>query len=361
MPQEGQTETGDHEVVLGVDTHKDVHVAVVLTTLGVLLAGRDFPTTKSGYRDMVMWARSYGPLRLAGVEGTGSYGAGLTRLLRAAGVHVIEVNRPDRSVRRRRGKSDAVDAEAAARAVLAGDATALPKTADGLVEAMRIFKTAKDSAVKARVQAINQLKAIVVTAEPALREALALLNTSRLVARCCQLDVDAQDAVTAASLYTLRQLARRIQHLETEIRDLQHRIAGAVQSTAPELLRISGVGPDTAATLLIAAGDNPGRLASEASFAALCGVSPVEASSGKTQRRRLNRGGHRQANAALYRAVLIGLRWNPRTRDYMQRRTAEGLSKREIIRCLKRYLARAIYRIIIASMTPTTPPQPSTA
>jgi transposase len=359
MPQDRVNGPGDREVVLGVDTHRDVHVAVILTAVGERLAEHAFPTTRAGYQEILAWARSHGVVRRAGVESTGSYGLALSRLLRLAGVHVIEVNRPDRAARRKRGKSDAVDAEAAARAVLAGDATALPKTADGPVEIMRILKVAKDSAVKARVQAVNQLKALLVNAEPALREELAPLSTARLVARCSELDTDAADAVTAATLHTLRQLARRIQYLATEIRSFEDRITAAVTSTAPQLLDISGISPDTAATLLIAAGDNPNRLASEASFAALCAVSPVEASSGKTQRRRLNRGGHRQANAALYRAVLIGLRWNPKTRDYLQRRTTEGLSKREIIRCLKRYLARTVYRIIIASLN--TAPQLSPA
>ena len=355
VPPVGPANSSDGQVVLGVDTHKDVHVAVVLSILGVRLAAREFPTTRTGYRAMLTWARSHGPLRRTGVEGTGSYGAALTRLLRAEGVQVTEVNRPDRSARRRRGKSDVVDAESAARAVLAEDATAVPKSGEGPVEAMRILKTAKDSAVKARVQAINQLKAVLVSADPALREALNPLCTSQLIARCAELTTGAGDSrhddVSAATVHTLRHLARRVHYLEAEIHDLRRRIAAAVESAAPQLLEVSGIGPDAAATLLIAAGDNPERLTGEASFAALCGVSPVEASSGKTQRRRLNRGGHRQANAALYRAVLIGLRWNPQTREYARRRTAEGRTKREIIRCLKRYLARTVYRIIIAAGT----------
>ena len=350
-PQSHNSDVHDLDVILGVDTHKDIHVAVVLTALGGVLAGREFPTTRSGYHAMLVWARSFGSLQRAGVEGTGSYGAALTRLLRADGVEVIEVNRPDRSTRRRRGKSDAVDAEAAARAVLAGDATATPKSADGSVEIMRILKIAKDSAVKARVQAINQLKAILVNADPALREDLAPLSTRRLVARCADLNTDTHDDVVAATRHVLRQLARRIQYLATEIHDLEKRITHAIRATAPQLLEISGIGPDTAAALLIAAGDNPERLATEASFAALCGVSPVEASSGKTKRRRLNRGGNRQANAALYRMVITRLRWDEATKDYSRRRSADGLSKREIIRCLKRYLARTIYRVITSAST----------
>lgn len=334
------------QIVLGVDTHNDFHAAAVITDLGVMVDGRMFPTTAAGYRQLIDWAQSLGSLVKAGVEGTGSYGAAIARALKTAEVDVIEVNRPDRAARRRRGKSDLADAEAAARAVLAGNATARPKAADGVVESMRVLKIAKDSAVKARVQAVNQLRAILVNAEPQLREELASLGPTALIKRCGGLDPDRQTGVVAVVMYALRQLARRVQYLAEEIRDLQRRLTAMIQATAPELLQLSGIGPDSAAVLLIAAGDNPDRLRSEASFAALCGVSPVQASSGKIQRHRLNRGGNRQANAALFRAVLTGLRWNPRTRDYMTRRTTEGLSKLEIIRCLKRYLARLIYRII---------------
>lgn len=337
------------EVVLGVDTHKDVHVAVVLSSTGVLLETRSFPTTAAGYQQMIAWACSFAPLKVAGVEGTGSYGAGLTRALRAANVHVIEVNRPDRAARRRRGKTDAVDAESAARAVLSGEAAALAKTADGPVEDIRVLKVAKDSAVKARVQAINQLKAILVSSDPALREQLSALNTRLLVQRCA----DLEGAGSATVIYVLQLLARRIQALASEITELQQRIKTAVTATAPQLMEVTGIGPDAAATLLVTAGDNPHRLSTEAAFAALCGVSPVEASSGKTHRLRLNRGGDRQANAALFRAVLIRLRWHHPTRNYLQRRTTEGRTKREVIRCLKRYLARTIYKIIIASRCPS--------
>lgn len=335
-------------VVVGVDTHQQVHVAAVMTTLGLLLGSASFPATAAGYRDLITWARSWGGVLRAGVEGTGSYGAGLSRALRAEDIDVLEVNRPDRAMRRRRGKSDPVDAEAAARAVLTGEATATPKSADGPVEAMRVLKLAKDSATKARVQAINQLKAVLVNAEPGLREELEPLNMTRLIARCAGLDAGSHGGLAGAVVHTLRHLAHRVQHLGAEIDDLRQRITATVERAAPRLLQVRGIGPDSAATLLVAAGDNPERLSNEASFAALCGVSPVRASSGKTHRHRLNRGGHRQANAALYRAILTQLRWDERTRNYLQRRISEGLSKREIIRCLKRYLARTIYKIITA-------------
>jgi transposase len=239
-------------------------------------------------------------------------------------VAVLEVNRPDRATRRRRGKSDPVDAEAAARAVLAGQAGLTPKTGDGPAEILRVFKLARDSAVKARTQAINQLKAVLVCADPALRESLSGLGQATLIRRCAQLpDPDAGQETTAAVIHTLRLLARRVAQLSAEARDLQRRMTSVIGAHAPQLLDRVGVGPDNAAALLIAAGDNPDRLTSDASFAALCGVSPLEASSGKTLRRRLNRGGNRQANAALYRIALTRLRHDPRTRAYLNRRTTD--------------------------------------
>jgi transposase len=347
--------TDSQEIVLGVDTHKDLHVAAVITILGVLLGSRSFPATAAGYQQMLAWATGFGVLRQAGVEGTGSYGAALTRCLHAAGVTVMEVNQPDKAHRRRRGKTDTIDAEAAARAVISGRASALAKAADGPVAMLRMFKLAKASAIKSRAQAINQLKAVIVSAEPTLREALAGLSNAKLIRACTELAPDSPADPSTAASYTLRLLARRIQHLTGEIDDLTLRITDAITTCVPTLLQCYGVGPDTAAALLITAGDNPERLHSEASFAALCGVSPLEASSGKTQRRRLNRGGDRQANSALYTITLARLRWDTRTRDYIQRRTTEGKTPREAIRCLKRYIAREIYQHITKP-----PPHPST-
>lgn len=335
------------EVVLGVDTHKDFHAAAVVTTTGALLDGRTFPTTREGYRLLLSWARSFGQLQRAGVECTGSYGAALTRYLLGEGISVTEVNQPDKAVRRRRGKTDAIDAAAAAHAVLSGRATAAAKTTDGPVETVRLFKMAKASAVKSRSQAINQLKAILVAADPPLRESLAGLSNPKLIRHCSELSHGEGTDPEAAARHTLRLLARRILHLTEEISDLTRRITTAIGVCAPKLLDIYGVGPDTAAALLTAAGDNPLRMGSEASFAALCGASPVEASSGKTQRRRLNRGGDRQANSALYTIVLARMRWDTRTRAYVERRVTEGKTRREAIRCLKRYVAREIYQTIV--------------
>jgi transposase len=335
------------DIVIGVDTHKDIHVAVVLTAAGVLLGNGKFPTTAAGYRELLAWARSHGELRRAGVECTSSYGAGLTRYLLSEAVTVIEVGFPDKAARRRRGKSDVVDAESAARAVLSGDAQAIAKTTDGPVEMIRMFKLAKSSAVKARTQAINQLKAVLVNADSVLRESMAGLGPQTLLRRCRALttDGDPTDTITAAA-HTLRVLASRILALTDEINDLNRLLNSVISRCYPQLLERTGIGPDNAATLLITAGDNPDRLHREGSFAALCGVSPVEASSGKSQRRRLNRGGDRQANAALYRIVLSRLHTDPATRAYRDRRITEGKTKREIMRCLKRYVAREVYNLL---------------
>jgi len=347
-----QTEPDRHnadvEVVLGVDTHRDVHVAAVLTALGALLATAAFPTTAVGYRQLLAWARGFGVLHQAGVECTGSYGAALTRALHAEGIQVVEVNQPDRGNRRRKGKTDTIDAEAAARAVITGRATAIAKTSDGPVEAMRLLKLARDSAINASTKAINQLKSVLVGANPQLRETLTGLGPMTLIRHCAQLpDVDPAAApADQAAVYTLQILARRVLTLKAEAYELEKRIRTQIRAQAPALLERVGVGPDSAAALLITAGDNPDRVQAEASYAALCGVSPVEASSGNTQRRRLNRGGDRQANAALYRIVQSRLRFDERTQQYLQRRLQEGKTRKETIRCLKRYVAREIFSLL---------------
>ncbi len=282
-----------------------------------------------------------------------------SRHLSSEAVTVIEVNRADRGDRRRRGKTDTIDAETAARAVLSGRATAIAKSGDGQVEMVRMFKLVKASAIKSRGQAINQLKAILVGTDPALRDSMTGLSNPALFRRCAELDHSDPTDTPGAAAFTLRLLARRILELSSEIDELNARIATTIEARAPQLLQRYGVGPDTAAALLLAAGDNPERLHSEASFAALCGVSPIEASSGKTHRRRLNRGGDRQANSALYTITIARLRWDKRTQDYVARRVAEGKTRREAIRCLKRYIAREIYRDL--TITRTTPPTAQTA
>lgn len=344
----------DDRITIGVDTHQDTHVAVALDQNGARLDQLSIPTTTSGYQQLERWAAGLGRVTTFGVESTSSYGAGLTRFLLEREHRVVEVNRPDRATRYRLGKTDAIDAETAARTVLAGVATATPKTGTGNVEMIRVLKTAKDSAVKACTQAINQVKALLITAPPPLRESLTGLTTGKLIDRCAALRPGELNSPTAATKHTLRLLARRILALRSEAKTLQTQINKLVTETAPELLNHFGVGPNSAATLLITAGDNPQRLHSEAAFAALCGTNPLPASSGKTNRHRLNRSGDRQANAALHRIIVVRLRWHQPTRDYLTRRLTEGKTKPEIIRCLKRYLAREIHTTLRPPTTTTT-------
>ena len=330
-------------VVVGVDTHRDQHVAVAINRQGVRLGELRAPTTVHGYEELERWSRGWGDIYAFGIEGTGSYGAGISRFLTGRGYSVIEVNRPDRSTRYRKGKSDPTDAEMAARAVLAGVADAIPKSGQGEVEMIRMIKTAKDSAVKARTQAINQMKALRITAPASLRETLDGLSAGDLVTRCKSFRIGQLRDPMSAAKYALRSLACRYHQLSEEIRNLKAELAQLIKTASPTLINIVGVGPDTAATLLTTAGSNPERLRSEAAFAALCGASPIPASSGKTNRHRLNRGGDRQANAALHRIVVVRLRCDHRTREYMRRRTGEGMSKIEVMRCLKRYVVREIF------------------
>ena len=344
-------------MVLGVDTHLDFHVAVVLDHLGRCLGESKVPTTVRGYRNLVRWAEGFGPVRCAGVEGTGSYGAGLTRHLKTAGIAVVGVERPKRRHLRRNGKSDPKDAEAAARAVLSGEAAGVPKSADGRVEMIRILRGARRSAVKARVQAANLLKAMLLTAPEGLRQRLSGLPTKELVTVAARFRPDAYpEDVKEATRLALRSVARRHQVLSEEIAALDVQLERLVAEAAPELVLLPGVGTNHAATLLVLAGDNPERLKSEASFASLCGVSPVEASSGKVVRHRLNRGGNRDANRALHMVCVVRMGSDRRTKRYLSRRTAEGKSKWEIMRCLKRYIAREIYRVLLSSTTAEPPP-----
>lgn len=330
----------------GVDTHGDVHVAAVLDPVGRIVATESFAATTAGYRSLLGWLRRHGELDRVGVEGTGSYGAGLTRHLAAQGVVVVEVNRPDRQTRRRRGKSDTTDAIAAARAALNGDATATPKAGDGIVEAIRSLQVARRSAVKARTQAGNQIRDLVVTAPDELRAQLKGLNTAKRVAVCARFRPGDYTDRGEGLRHALRHLACRHQVLATEIAELDKALAELTAQANPALVSARGVGHEVAAALLVTAGDNPDRMLTEAGFAALCGVSPIEASSGKTIRHRLNRGGDRRANNALWRIVMIRLQHDDRTKSYVERRTAEGLSIREIIRCLKRAVAREMFRLL---------------
>jgi transposase len=337
------------EVVLGVDTHLDLHVAVALNQLGRRLDSMSLPTTTRGYDKLLSWARGLGSVTYAGVEGTSSYGASLTRYLQAKGIEVLEVERPKRRHLHRNGKSDPIDAEAAARTVLSGEATGEPKSKDGPVEMIRTLRVARNSAIKAKTQAANQLKNLRVTAPDELQHRLHGLSTRRMVPVAARFRPGSEpEDVQSATKFAMRSIARRHQALSEEIAELNAQIDRLLAEVAPQLISLPFIGTDSAAMLLTVAGDNPERLKTEASFASLCGVSPVEASSGKVVRHRLNRGGDRDANSVLHMICVRRMGKDKRTQEYVARRTAEGKSKREIMRCLKRYIAREVYRVLVS-------------
>jgi transposase len=329
----------------GVDTHLDQHVAAALDSSGALLGVESFPATSAGYRDLHRWLGGFGEVVAVGVEGTGSYGIGLARFLHRSSVKVVEVDRPNRQVRRRHGKSDPLDAVEAARAALSGRANGVAKTSDGQVEAIRVLLVAKRSARAARTKALTQIRHLGFCAPDALRDQLRDIRVAALGARVASLRPRADsDVVTHATKVALQALGRRVLALEAELARLDALLEDLVATTAPQLLDLHGVGPDTAAILLVTAGDNVERIRTEAAWANLCGVAPLQASSGRTTRHRLNRGGNRQANHALWRIVITRMSSDPRTRTYVQRRLDEGLTKPEIIRVLKRYVARETWR-----------------
>jgi transposase len=341
--------TSPVEVVLGVDTHLDFHVAVVLDQLGRKLGALTVPTTERGYESLLEWARRLGPVGRAGLEGTGCYGAGLARYLRTQGVQVLEVERPRRRSRHK-GKSDPIDAEAAARAVLADEVAGTAKSGDGCVEMIRLLRAARRSAVKARTQAANQLRAFRLTAPEGLGCRLRGLSTRALVDAAIRFRPGSHlENPEETTRFAMRSVARRYRTLSEEIAELDAELGRLVAEVAPGLSALSGVGTEHAATLLAVVGDNPERLGSEASFANLCGVAPIPASSGKVLRHRLNRGGNRGANRALHLICVVRMRIDARTREYVERRTAEGKNRREIMRCLKRYIAREIYPILMSN------------
>lgn len=342
------------EVILGVDTHLDVHVGAVISHAGKLLGTRSVSTTMAGYEDMYRWALSFGGLKRAGIEGTGTYGAGLCRYLVEQEILVLEVNRPDRAKRRLQGKSDPTDAESAARSVLSGVSTAIPKQQSGACESMRIASIARRSAVKARTQAINQLRAILVSSPQNVREKLWKAKASDCVKACLRVRSLGDGVLLETMTITIKSLAKRWLALTAELQQLDKCLEALTSEYAVRLRSRFGVGPNTAAVLLSVAGDNPERLKSEAALAALCGVNPLPASSGKTVRHRLNRGGSRAANNALWTIAMVRMRSDPRTRVYVERRTNEGLSLKEIHRCLKRYIARELYPIILSDLRAVT-------
>jgi transposase len=338
------------EVYGGVDTHGRTHHAAAISAAGKVISDREFLATPAGYRELIAWLRQLGDVVTVGVEGTGSYGAGLARALSAEQITVVEVDRPDRRARRRKGKSDPLDALAAARAALSGEASGTPKTRSGPVEAIRTLRVARRGAIKARTAAFNQLHGLIVSAPADLRAGLTDLRAQQLVDHCVAYRVDERrlgEPMTATKA-ALRAIARRILALQDEIRLADHRLAPLTGATAPKTTAVFGVGPEIAGQMLVTAGDNPERLRSEAAFAHLCAAAPIPASSGRTDRHRLNRGGDRAANAALYMVVVTRMRRHQPTRAYVARRTAQGLSKTDIMRCLKRFVAREIYYAIRA-------------
>lgn len=334
-------------VVIGVDTHKHVHVAAVMDTIGGILATLTITTDNGGFKQLLEWAPGFGKVLAFGIEGTGSYGATLTSFLRRHGHKVVEAGRPDRRSRRANGKSDTLDAENAARSVLAGFATATPKSADGAVEMIRQLKIAHDSAVTDRSAAMVTMKAMLVHGSDELRRETSRKSQIMLARHLAALRPRTLASPDDALRHSLRSLARRWQQLDAEAKELSSMIAQLVVDTAPQLLEQFGIGVDTAAEILIVVGDNPERIRSEAAFAKLAGISPVPTGSGMTSgRHRVNHGGHRQLNAAIYRTVIVRMRFHEPTVAYVARRTTEGKSKREIIRCLKRYVIREVYHLI---------------
>ena len=330
-------------VIGGVDTHADtIHVALI-DEQGRPLSDREFPTTPAGYRAALAFLIGSGKLRVVGIEGTSSYGIGLTRAAQAAGIEVREVARPDRAQRRRQGKSDPLDAYEAARAVLSGRADAHGKT--GAIDPVRAMHNARRSAVKARQAAQVQIRAQLVTAPSPVREKYRSLKIARLIKTLASTRPGQHvDTECRGVMVALKLLAQRHQYLSGQIAELDEELRDLVADTAPQLLHVRGVGPAVAAQLLVTAGGNPERLRTEASFAALCGTAPVPASSGKTIRHRLSRGGDRRANHALHTIATVRMVHDPRTRDWVRHQRAAGRSNPEILRILKRALAREMFK-----------------
>jgi transposase len=335
--------------VIGVDTHRDTLAAAALTPVGGILAQATTSTTAQGYQQLLDFARVQVPgspaRRCWAIEGAGSYGAGLAAFLHTRGERVVEAARPKRPASRTGAKTDAIDAVRAAREALGHEHLALPRSR-GDREALRVLLTTRRHASVSRVAAINQLKALIVGAPDELRAELRGLTTRAQIARCAGLrDRPARSPEHRMTVRVLCTTAQRIQHLQAEIDELTGQLTTLVDAVAPWLTDLPGVGPVTAAQVLVS-WSYAGRLRSEAAFAALAGVSPIAASSGQVTRHRLNRSGDRQLNRALHTIVLARLRDDPQTRAYATRRVAEGKSPREIRRCLKRFIARQLFKLL---------------
>ena len=329
----------------GVDTHKDVHVAAVVDERGKILDTASFEVNAKGYGALQRWLEDFGTLVRVGVEGTGSYGAGLARHLQESGVEVVEVNRPNRQLRRQRGKSDTVDAESAARSALNGEATVVPKDHDDVVESIRVLRVAFCSARDTRTRLALQIRDLIVTAPAALRESMPAKTADR-VAHCAKFRPGNVRSPHEATRLALKTLSRRYQDLTHEMGDLTKLLDELTKEANPALRAAKGVGVDVASILLVAAGSNCHRLRNESAFAAMCGVSPLQASSGQTNRHRLNRSGNRQANNALWRIAMVRMTSDEETKTYLARRTAQGKTKRDVTRCLKRHIAREVFHLL---------------
>ena len=340
-------------VVVGVDTHQRTHTAAVIDTQHRRLGYREFEVSATGYRDLLEWAAGHGTITRVGVESTGSYGAGLTTHLLGSDLDVVEVNRPEKATRIKQGKSDPVDAYCAAEQVLTGRASGRPKARTGVVEAIRAVKVPRDAAVKNRTAAFSQLRDLITTAPTTIHDDLIALTGRQRVAKALLMRPDPARVAEPvhATRHALRAVARRITGLDKEIKDADKILAKLTKTAAPTLLAMRQVGTQSAAQFLITGGQNIDRMTNEATFAKLTGVAPLPASSGKTTRHRLNRGGDRQANSALYMVVIGRMNNHPETQAYVERRRAQGMSNPEIIRCLKRHLARHIYRALKADLT----------
>jgi len=345
------------QIIIGVDTHKSNHIAVAISHQGARLGTMTIPTTRQGYRDLEAWASELGKIKAFGIEGTGSYGAALSRDLLVKGHTVLDVMRPNRQLRYLHGKSDSLDAESAARSVLNGQTSALAKTQTGSSEMIRHIKIARDSAVKAKSQAMITIKTLIINAPAELRDTLdQIKGPISLIRHIAALRPGEITSSTASAKASMRAIARRWLSLREEIQAHEVELERMACEKAPELMKSHGISTQTVAEMLILVGDNPERIKSEAALAKLCGVCPIPASSGKTNRMRLNRGGNRQANAALYRVAIVRMRDDEETKTYAARRTAEGKTRREIVRCIKRYIVREIYRHLCVSPSASSSP-----
>jgi len=334
------------QVVIGVDTHKDQHVAAAVDPAAGLVATASFGNDGPGHAALAAWARALGPVAAFGIEGTGSYGKTLTAALARDGARVVEVNTYASSGRRARGKSDALDAEAAAWAVIGGRSATVPKTGEGPAESLRVLALARDGAVKARTEAGNALKALLAD-DPGLAAPCKTLSAKAVAARLARLRPRRSADPAQVRRVALRSISRRYLALDAEAADLEAQIKGLVDQTAPGLVAVFGIGHLSAATIMVAVGDNPERIRSEAAFAKMAGVCPIPAGSGKTDgRHRLYRGGNRQLNRAIYSIALCRMSHDDRTKQFVAERIRQGKTKKEIIRILKRYIAREVFALL---------------